>query len=712
MKREYLWLAMITAFVLLTAGPLSAKTLYDDFTEDYVTKVLWRDNGLNTPNVNEFVREIKNGALVLKVGSHEYTDPLRNNLRFMDPAPISAMSAEFKVVEINNDPTDSGTAYARMGGFFYNRDAASPSDMAGDVWAEICIGDRGSGLEAWYEIEIQTGTTDDTWIVFAMDTLATGLALNTAYTLSLDYDGDDGFAFQISGSGVTPPVRNISGPAYAGPCFTTFKALTAALHEDFDEHLNAYVHAEIDNVHINGQATAYESFDATRIDMAKWRDPETVHEAVDGRLRLNQRYRGSTFRNRATLLDRYTDYLEATLRIESGSQVSSGARGRLRLRGYFYAEDDTYGDYDGEVWVQIGLALDEAGALTAYAVAETSDANEINYVDRFREDFPTAIQFDTDYVLSIALDRTAGTLEFKCNTNTLTYAIQTPVFPPYNSMRGVESRLDLNDGESGYLKTQVDNVYVADPTYTNLTDYWYATTSNPWSDPAGCLDGGGDGSPDYVQLIQDSIEVDFIDPDGDPIYGLISGSTLLFQEFEADGEFTAIELTLTDGSNGSGAVTMREDDGCMHGFDVDLRRATPGTIQFSAATASVSEDGATATVTVQRTGGSEGAVSVDYASSDGSATAGSDYSAASGTLNWADGDSADKTFAIAITDDSEDEADETIDLTLSGLTGMASLGQPSTATLTITDNDGDGSGDGDGGGGGGSGGCFISNLTP
>ncbi|HBC87923.1 MAG TPA: hypothetical protein DCZ94_13295 [Lentisphaeria bacterium] len=111
-----------------------------------------------------------------------------------------------------------------------------------------------------------------------------------------------------------------------------------------------------------------------------------------------------------------------------------------------------------------------------------------------------------------------------------------------------------------------------------------------------------------------------------------------------------------------------------------------GIIALSSATYSVAENGGTATITVSRTGGGTGAASVQYATSNGTATAGSDYTTKTGTLNWADGDSASKTFAVSITNDSLDEADETVSITLSNISG-ASLGTPNTASLTITDDD-------------------------
>jgi len=112
----------------------------------------------------------------------------------------------------------------------------------------------------------------------------------------------------------------------------------------------------------------------------------------------------------------------------------------------------------------------------------------------------------------------------------------------------------------------------------------------------------------------------------------------------------------------------------------------PGTLSFSMSSYTVGEGGSTATITATRSGGSFGSVTVDYATSDGSATAGSDYTASSGMLGWANGDTADKTFTVPITDDSLAEGDETVNLTLSNPTGGATLGT-SSATLTIQDNE-------------------------
>jgi len=116
--------------------------------------------------------------------------------------------------------------------------------------------------------------------------------------------------------------------------------------------------------------------------------------------------------------------------------------------------------------------------------------------------------------------------------------------------------------------------------------------------------------------------------------------------------------------------------------------ATPaGVLQFSSADYSVNEGNGTVTITVTRNGGSTGAVSVFYATTNGTATAGSDYTPAFNSLNWGDGDAAAKTFTVNIIEDSAIEDDETLYLSLGNITGGATLGIPSTATLTIRDND-------------------------
>jgi hypothetical protein len=106
-----------------------------------------------------------------------------------------------------------------------------------------------------------------------------------------------------------------------------------------------------------------------------------------------------------------------------------------------------------------------------------------------------------------------------------------------------------------------------------------------------------------------------------------------------------------------------------------------GKLQFSSQVLSVNENAGTAVISVNRLNGATDTVTVDFATSNGTATAGSDYTATSGTLTFNQGETS-KTFSVPIISDNVLEGDETINLTLSNPTGGAVLGVP-TAVLTI-----------------------------
>ncbi|MDQ5839345.1 MAG: DUF4214 domain-containing protein, partial [Acidobacteriota bacterium] len=108
---------------------------------------------------------------------------------------------------------------------------------------------------------------------------------------------------------------------------------------------------------------------------------------------------------------------------------------------------------------------------------------------------------------------------------------------------------------------------------------------------------------------------------------------------------------------------------------------------FAADAFNVNEGDGQINITVTRSGDlAPGDTSVDYSTSDGTASERSDYGAASGTLHFASGETS-KTFSVLITDDALVEGDETVRLSLSGPLGGADIPFRDTATLTIKDND-------------------------
>jgi len=91
-------------------------------------------------------------------------------------------------------------------------------------------------------------------------------------------------------------------------------------------------------------------------------------------------------------------------------------------------------------------------------------------------------------------------------------------------------------------------------------------------------------------------------------------------------------------------------------------------------------------IKVIRTGDTTGTASVDYATSNGTATAPEDYTSISGTLNFLPGEIS-KVIQVSLIDDTLTEPNETFSLTLSNVTGMATLGSPSVMTIHIIAND-------------------------
>jgi uncharacterized delta-60 repeat protein/uncharacterized repeat protein (TIGR01451 family) len=110
----------------------------------------------------------------------------------------------------------------------------------------------------------------------------------------------------------------------------------------------------------------------------------------------------------------------------------------------------------------------------------------------------------------------------------------------------------------------------------------------------------------------------------------------------------------------------------------------PGVLGFSATNYIVSES-TNAVITVTRTNGSAGLVTVKYATANGTATNGIHYRATSGTLTFLPGETS-HTFTVTNIDESIKEGDHTVLLSLSSPSGNATIGVTN-AVITIIDND-------------------------
>ncbi len=123
-----------------------------------------------------------------------------------------------------------------------------------------------------------------------------------------------------------------------------------------------------------------------------------------------------------------------------------------------------------------------------------------------------------------------------------------------------------------------------------------------------------------------------------------------------------------------------------------------GTLQLSSSSYSVQQGAGSLPIAVRRTSGADGTVSVTYSTSNGSAVGGKNFTPTSGTLQWADGDTATKTISVPISDAAPFAGTAAFSVGLASAGGGAQIGTPGSANVTINGNGTTGGGGGSTGG--------------
>jgi streptogramin lyase len=147
---------------------------------------------------------------------------------------------------------------------------------------------------------------------------------------------------------------------------------------------------------------------------------------------------------------------------------------------------------------------------------------------------------------------------------------------------------------------------------------------------------------------------------------------------QADGSET-VNLTLSSPTGGAALGTAAT-------AVLTLHDPQPGQLAFSAPAYTFTESGGAAVITVSRTGGNDGTVTVQYATANGSAAAGVDYLATAGTLTFNPGETS-KSFVVPLRDRGLTQGSASLSVTLSAASGGAALGTPAEAVVTILEND-------------------------
>ncbi|WP_232105496.1 Calx-beta domain-containing protein [Gimesia panareensis] len=201
------------------------------------------------------------------------------------------------------------------------------------------------------------------------------------------------------------------------------------------------------------------------------------------------------------------------------------------------------------------------------------------------------------------------------------------------------------------------------------------------------------------QAVQGGLSVDWSTADGTAVAGIdyIADSGTLSFSGNA-GETQTVTILLSDDLVVESGETFLVNLANLQagGLNVTLSESqATGTItdddsaSLSIADVTVNENAGTATFTVALDQSVQGGLSVDWSTVDGTAVAGIDYTAASGTLNFSGNAGETQTLTITLSDDQVVEADETflVDLTNLQAGGLSVTLSDTQAAGTITDDD-------------------------
>lgn len=220
---------------------------------------------------------------------------------------------------------------------------------------------------------------------------------------------------------------------------------------------------------------------------------------------------------------------------------------------------------------------------------------------------------------------------------------------------------------------------------------------------ATITDANYQGSTSGILVINKALPVISWNTPSNITYGTALSNAQLNASANVPGSFTYTPpaTTVLNVGNHQLAVTFTPTDtlnytSASQTVQLMVEQVTSTVFNLSSATYSVGEADGHVTITINRTGDTTSAASVDYATSDtaglqpcslfnGVASQRCDYATTIGTLRFASGE-ASKTISIPIVDDSYAEGSESFTITLSNATGE-SLGSVQTATITISDND-------------------------
>jgi hypothetical protein len=334
-------------------------------------------------------------------------------------------------------------------------------------------------------------------------------------------------------------------------------------------------------------------------------------------------------------------------------------------------EDDA-----GLAFSAASYSIAEAGTNVTLTVVQTGNLDLTNTVDYVMSDISATD--GTDYTNS------SGTLNFGPGTNSLTIVV--PVVNDSTVETNETFRVSLTNVVNAVLLAQSNAVVtiLENDVVLELSTNAVTVNENGASATVTVLRTGGTNTTvtvDYATADGSATNaVDYTNTSGTLSFGpgVISRTITvpIINDADVDGD-NDFSVTL---SNPSAATLGSATNATVTILDND------STIQFSTNAVTVAETAGAVTLTLLRSGGTIGAATVRYATTNDSAVAGSDFTTRSGLVSFRAGET-NKTISVTLINDAVYETNQTFNVVLSSPTGEATLGTNDAAAVTITDND-------------------------
>ncbi len=449
----------------------------------------------NTP---ERIREIDTSQGMLRVftganNSSAGVNFTRTNNWILNSENHSSVEADIIITDVEFG-SQNHPAFANVGGTFYSNSATSNGSL-GHVFAQLKVGYRGNGLEAWAHIGTSLDSGFNTEEVNASETIVDPGVISQGDTVTarLEYNGGNSFTFEavvsFASGGSSSFSRTISGPTRVSSASSRKRVGTGIDWEDSGgvvDPTRVSIDALFDNVKTNGFTR--DSFNNDFINTNTWLNAEEyrVVEMVEGNSAVRMEAVSQNAQRDVNLEVRdNTDYIEADIMLDGRSDIPSGVRGLVRLQGHFYNDtfSSNFNGNEGDVYAHVILDRQSDGNLVAKAYAERSDNSAFTQTTTlFSQAFSSSVDFNMFYPASIEF--TGSSIIFTFNGEQKQMAVDTATNPAFFPTKMVRTRVT---GGAGRTIAFVDNL---------RTSKSASFPSDPDDNGSGGDSGSGDGSGD------------------------------------------------------------------------------------------------------------------------------------------------------------------------------------------------------------------------